>query len=255
MARRPEIYHEKIRNAAMQGNFNFAEQTKSIHDVVRVKEPGLEKALVYDWHRRVSLLDHFLGEDTTLEKFSNVAYQEVGDFVLGNYHYFPKKSTRELNLRLSREGMVSGTPIKIEKNLSLFANQSVVSIEYEVSNLGAEKKALWFAPEFNFSLLAPKAQDRYYEIEGKELEDRTLASRGEEEAVHGIKLVDNWNQFAVSLRWEKTARLWRFPIETVSQSEGGFEKTFQNSVIVPSWKIVLEPLGKWKVRITLLIEE
>jgi len=255
LARRPEVYHEKIKNAALQGNFNFAEQTKSIHDVVRVKEQGLEKALVYDWHRRISLLDHFLAEDTTLEKFSTVAYQEEGDFVLGNYQYFPKKSARELNLRLYREGRVSGTPIRVDKNLTLFANQSVISIEYEINNLGQEKKSLWFAPEFDFSLLAPKADDRYYEIEGKVLEDKTLASRGEEEGVFGIKLVDNWNRFALSLRWEKTARLWRFPIETVSQSEGGFEKTFQNSVIVPSWKIVLGPLGKWKVRITLLIEE
>ena len=35
--------------------------------------------------------------------------------------------------------------------------------------------------------------------------------------------------------------LWRFPLETASQSEGGFERTYQGSVLVPIFRRV--PLG------------
>ena len=35
------------------------------------------------------------------------------------------------------------------------------------------------------------------------------------------------------------ATLWRHPLETASQSEGGFERTYQGSVIVPVWRDVL----------------
>ena len=32
--------------------------------------------------------------------------------------------------------------------------------------------------------------------------------------------------------------MWRHPLETASQSEGGFERTYQASVIVPVWRDV-----------------
>jgi len=35
--------------------------------------------------------------------------------------------------------------------------------------------------------------------------------------------------------------VWRFPIETVSMSEAGFERVYQNSVVVPLWEVDLAP--------------
>ena len=49
-----------------------------------LKESGLEKFLNYDWYRRASFIDHFIGE-TTLEEFAAAKYPENGDFVLGAY--------------------------------------------------------------------------------------------------------------------------------------------------------------------------
>ena len=37
------------------------------------------------------------------------------------------------------------------------------------------------------------------------------------------------------------ATKWRFPLETASQSEGGFEKTYQGSVLAPVWNVALTP--------------
>ena len=31
--------------------------------------------------------------------------------------------------------------------------------------------------------------------------------------------------------------LWRFPVETVSLSEGGVERNYQNTCIVPVWTV------------------
>jgi hypothetical protein len=33
--------------------------------------------------------------------------------------------------------------------------------------------------------------------------------------------------------------VWRFPLETVSNSEAGFERTYQGSVLVPRFDLVL----------------
>ena len=47
------------------------------------------------------------------------------------------------------------------------------------------------------------------------------------------------------------ARLLRFPIATVSQSEGGFERSYQSSVVVMLWDIRLAPGEHWNVRVRL----
>ncbi len=254
LARREEVYHEKIRQVgrSSEGQTSGA---ASIHDMVKAKEAGLEKALDYDWHRRISLLDHFLDSGADLESFSRAKYREAGDFTVQPYEYMPKRRGSETSLVLRRLGKVDDLPVKLEKEITLYARQSIVNIVYEITNLGREKLDAWFGPEFNFSMLAGRSDDRYYEAEGAAIEDRTLASKGILEKIRGIKIVDKWKGFSVSLESDRPANFWRFPIETVSQSESGYEKTYQSSVVFPSWKFSLEPNQKWGVKIVLRLEE
>lgn len=253
LARREEVYHGRIMHAATQAHGQGG--AASIHEIVKVKESGLEKALVYDWHRRISLLDHFLGEGTDLDKFSRVKYEEAGDFVDQPYDFMPQRRGSEVSLTLSRAGKVNGKPLKVEKTISLYARQSIAEINYELTNPGHEAIDLWFAPEFNFSLLAGRAPDRYYEIEGADLEDRTLASAGVTVNIKQVKIVDEWKGFSVLLAFDRPTDLWRFPIETVSQSESGFEKMYQSSALVFNWQFSLKPGAKWKTKIILRIED
>ncbi|MBU0672952.1 MAG: DUF1926 domain-containing protein [Candidatus Margulisbacteria bacterium] len=204
---------------------------------------------------RCSLIDHFLSSTTGLAEFSVSGQGEVGDFVAGNYLVMPSRKESEVGLRLSRQGRVEGSLVKVEKTISLFAKQSIINIEYEVSNLGEEPDEFWFGPEFNFSLLAGYAADRYYQIAGRTLAEQNLASSGEEAEASSVKLVDEGSGFDVSLTMSKPALLWRFPIETISQSESGVEKMYQSSVVLPTWKFRLGPKASWSVKITLRIEE
>jgi hypothetical protein len=253
LARREEVYHDKIRHAATGASSGHSEPA-SIHDIARLKEAGLEKGLVYDWHRRISLLDHFLGAGTDLDKFSRVQYEEAGDFVDQPYEFMPHRRGNEVSLSMSRSGKVHGQPVKVEKTISLCARQTIVEIRYDLTNPGKDKLELWFAPEFNFSLLAGNAPDRYYQIDDLALDDRTMVSRGRLENVKQIKLVDGWKGFSVLLALDRPSNFWRFPIETVSQSESGFEKTYQSSALLPNWKIFLEAGEKWSTKIVLRIE-
>ncbi|ODT98336.1 MAG: hypothetical protein ABS79_06055 [Planctomycetes bacterium SCN 63-9] len=49
--------------------------------------------------------------------------------------------------------------------------------------------------------------------------------------------------------WSQPGGLWCFPIQTVSQSEGGFERVYQSSAIFPHWHARGDDQGKWSVRI------
>lgn len=251
LARREEFYHDKIRRASGEP----AQELSSIHDMVKMKEKGLEKALDYDWHRRISLIDHFIGDDTGFEDFCRARHREAGDFVGEPYEFMPRRRGKETSLILRRQGTVNGAPVKVEKEISICARQSIVNISYDVTNLGKEKLDVNFGPEFNFSLLAGNSDDRYFEVEGVELVDRTLASRGILEEVSRIRIVDKWKGFIVLLELGRPAVFWRFPIETVSQSESGFEKTYQSSVVFPVWRLSLEPGQKWNVKMVIKIED
>jgi alpha-amylase len=255
LTRREEAYHRKITKEAGTAS---TEGVPSIHDLVKVKEPGLENYLVYDRHRRLSLQDHFMPADTQLQDFMNVKYKELGDFLTEPYVPMVKKTSSEIELKLKRKGTVlmdkKALPVEILKVVSILKGQSLINISYEISNLSQEVLDAVFGVEFNFSMLAGDSPDRYYVFKGKNTEDRRLASAGEVEGCSNLKIVDEWKGFGVSLESGYLDRIWRFPIETVSQSESGFERTYQSSLVFPNKRIMIEPGGKWTNSLKLLIE-
>jgi 4-alpha-glucanotransferase len=255
LTRREEVYHGKVRTAAAAST---AAGVPSIHDIVKTKEDGLENYLIYDRNRRLSLQDHFMPIDTQLSDFMKLRYKETGDFVSEPYIPMVKKTSSEIELRLKRKGTVRmgnmALPVEVMKLISILKGQSLINIYYEISNLSQEVLDTVFGVEFNFSLLAGDAPDRYYVFPGQELSDRRLASIGEVEGCSSLKLIDEWKGFGVSLESGCLDRIWRFPIETVSQSEAGFERTYQSSLVLPNKRIMIEPGGKWANSLKVLIE-
>ncbi|NQT29728.1 MAG: DUF1926 domain-containing protein [Candidatus Saganbacteria bacterium] len=206
-------------------------------------------------YSRFSLLDHFLLPDTSFSQFVSAENCEAADFIGGRYSFMPKRKPGEVGLRLEREGNVSGAPVKVSKSISLYPKQSIFSVEYEVTNLGREPDEFWFGVEFNFSMLAGNAPDRYYVIGKKKLKDKSLGSSGETENVSLLKLVDEYSGFDVSLELGKPATLWRFGVVTTSRSEKGFDNIYQSSCLLFNWKFKLGPNETWKVKVLVRIEE
>jgi alpha-amylase len=169
-----------------------------------------------------------------------------------------KKTSSEIELKLKRKGTVyiekKALPVEILKVISILKGQSLININYEITNLSKETLDAVFGVEFNFSMLAGDSPDRYYVFQGKNAEDARLASIGEIEGCSNLKLIDEWKGFGVSLETGCLDRIWRFPIETVSQSEAGFERTYQSSLVFPNKRVIIEPGGKWANSLKLLIE-
>ena len=46
--------------------------------------------------------------------------------------------------------------------------------------------------------------------------------------------------FKLKMQYSPAIELWRFPVETVSQSEDGFEGVYQGSCIAACWQVQLE---------------
>ncbi len=213
MWRRPEAYHEG------DGKNEPANEKR------RAAEAELRKQLAYDWHPRMCLLDHFLHPETTLEAFRKASYGEQGDFVTGEYACAHSESAAGLTLLLSREGQAwsggGSLPLRVEKNV-LLRHDGSWRADYRVTNLSAHKGEFWFGPELALA------------FSGSE---HCLA--GELKGVKKHAFPDPYYG-GVELEFSEPLDLWGFPLETISRSEEGGEKTYQGSVLLAHTRRSLE---------------
>ena len=110
LSRRPEAYHETIRQH-VQGGQQDSGKAKSIHDRVIFKQAGLDQLLHYDAYLRKSLIDHFYEAQVTLADLAACRESELGDFVTGRYEHSLLRNQRDLllNLAAHRSGERSGS--------------------------------------------------------------------------------------------------------------------------------------------------
>lgn len=235
LSRREESYHEKIKHASMLVVQN-KDSTKSIHDLpLEFDEKEVEKALKYDWYRRISLLDHFLESTTTIDSFRFVNYHELGDFVNQTYKSDVSTSNNKVCVELTRDGSLWKNghrfPIKIKKTINISAGSTEINMFYDIENKFKDKLDLWFAVEFNVSL--PSTENIVETRRCKE-----------------ITLIDKFAGFEIIFSCDKESEIWHFPIETLSRAIGRLEKVYQSSVILFSWKFTLAPSEIWHVDMT-----
>lgn len=244
LSRRPEAYHEKIRQAQGQNSNGVA----SIHDRVVFKQEGLDQKLIFDRYPRKSLLDHFLAEEVTLADFRWNMGIDRGDFVSGRYKATIAETGDQALVSMTRRGLAAGRLVTLHKAVSLLSGQSFLKIRYRLENFVGDGP-LRLAVEFNFGALPPGAEDRHFRTQ----DQQGIGDFGTEldlSNIPGIGLVDEWQGIDVGLNFSKPAGLWAFPIESVNGSEAGFELTHQSVCVVPHWKI---PAGTsaWEVEILL----
>ncbi|MDR3636770.1 MAG: DUF1926 domain-containing protein [Isosphaeraceae bacterium] len=244
--RRPEAYHGTI--AAAAANPHDAQVVANgIRDRVVLKHEGLDRRLVYDLYPRKALVEHFFGPDVTLADLVACRAEEHGDFVTGTYLSKVQRSAERVALVMERPGWAGGQPIQLRKTVELAAGSRTLDVHYVLEDL-LPNVPLDFAVEFNLAGMAGHAHDRFYQDpSGTRL--GMLDAHLDLHSISGIALADEWLDLGVTLDWSRPADLWCFPVETVSQSEGGFEGVYQSSAVLPRWTVVADETRRWELRI------
>ncbi len=246
LTRRYEVYHEWISDAITSEELKKSGKAKTIHDVILTKEEGLEKYLTVDWYERFSFVDHFFGEDFSLEKYSICKYPEQGDFVNQPYEIVGESTfVRHGHVWVGAEWI----PITVKKEYRL--SQGLLEVFYEVINDSDKQIHLHFGSEMIFNLMAPNADDRYFEWD----DEKHHASFSSEFDAEEVKIVAEYENVHALLRVNERTHWFMYPIYTVSYSEGGFEKVYQGTSLTPSWRFVLPKGGKKKLHIVLNVKE
>jgi len=177
---------------------------------------------------------------------------ELGDFVHGTYEHKVRRGDDGLHLTLTRAGYVSGQRVQITEEVLLRPGSDLLEVHYVLEHVPRHPR-LHFAIEFNFAGMAAGADDRYFYHDGKARagqlqtwQDLAYADR--------IGLVDEWLGLDASLWLSRRGGIWAFPIQTVSQSEGGMELVHQSTAVMPHWLLEPDGHGRWEVTIKLHLD-
>ena len=71
---------------------------------------------------------------------------------------------------------------------------------------------------------------------------------------HELGLVDEWLGIDVNLAFSRPSGVGAFPVESVSQSEGGFELVHQSVAVIPHWLVQGDADGRWSIVMNLAID-
>jgi 4-alpha-glucanotransferase len=248
LTRRVEAYHSLLKQASTADASKNGEAV-SIHDQVKSKEPGLEKLLRYDhWVRNCARLLVF-PRDKSFQDYAELNLDEHRGIAAGNYRIM------QLGLHSASLHCEDAEGWNVIKKFAFESHDSSfdISCDLEITPRAAASVCIGLENVINF--LAPDTPDRYIEAPEKGLDKRhPLRWQG---TVSGgqLGITDQWQDVTVGISAGDAKEMWVAPIETVSESEEGFERVYQGSQILALWPVQLRPGATWRGRVVLHVSK
>ena len=252
--RRPEAYHSRLREAT---GATVTGAVASIHEQTRVKEPGLQRFLRYDrWPRhafRVLIFD----PSRTQADYEALELREDAAFASGAFSI--KNSAAS-----GAELFCAGSLLPHDRSkataprLILFKHFSFnrcphgfeVACEIRLKCKEVLGKPVAVGMESIINLLAPSEPDRFFETPA----GRTNLRLSGALPAPILRIEDGWQRVRVSVHAPLAEAFWIAPIETVSESEEGFERVYQGSQILAVWHPPLTTQKVWSARLVWRLE-
>jgi len=216
LTRRHEPYHDKLRSQQAASVASSGGSPASIHDALGVKEDDLASHLIYDDHRRSAFLDYAFGRMPTLQEVVRSTWGEQRLWSSGPWQWEARASKgrgRWLDVGMVRT--LSGG--RLRKTVRIATDQPLLECRYETQDLTIPVVGL----EFNLSLR----------------DERYLTTPQERVGATQFVLQEASSNVSLTLSLDAPATIIHFPIETVSESEEGLERTYQGMCVVCLWTV------------------
>jgi hypothetical protein len=237
LRRRPEAYHEVLRQRgdALDGDVGAA----SPHEAIRSKEKGLAARLVYDAYERRSGLVRFLPVDSTPEAWAAGGGPDLGDLVAGPFRLEELSTGHAI---VAAEGFVGDTQtIRVRKTIRLGGGRMDpgLRVELAVTNESTEPLRARLGLEWATTMLGGGGNpSAWWEIGGQRAGHDGSGSGA---VIERLAQGNDWLGIRIDTRISHPCDAWWAPIETVSNSEEGFERVYQGSALLMSWLVDLAP--------------
>ncbi|MBA2374353.1 MAG: DUF1926 domain-containing protein [Chloroflexi bacterium] len=253
MRRREEAYHRTLR----EHEARLADPDRvgagptddtapaSIHEIVRTKEAGLAGRLQYDPYERRSGLVRLLAPGTTAEAWAAARATELGDLL---DHPFELDAVMPGTMTVHRDGLVEGAvgrqAIRCEKILRIGGGRldPTLSLEVVLENRSDAPFEAILGVEWNLTMLGGGGNPAaWYEVDG---ERAGHDAAGSSSGLTSIRQGNDYVGISVTTTVAEPAEAWWSAIDTVSNSESGFERVYQGSALLLAWPIRLDLGGR-----------
>jgi hypothetical protein len=251
MRRRPEAYHATLR--AFEATDHVApddgagDGPASIHDAVRVKEAGLAQRLVYDAYERRSGLVRALPTDATAAEWATARASELGDAVAGGFTLVEVAPGRCVT---RRDATIAGAAVSVTKTLRLGGNRRAptLALTVDLDHRAGPVIDARIGIEWALTMLGGGGNPAaWWDVGGvRSAHDRAGTASDLTTIAQGNDDVG----LSVTTTTSSGADAWWAPIETVSNSEDGFERVYQGSALLLSWPIRLDAGAIWSRTVT-----
>ena len=239
LMRRPEAYHDLVRQHFTSKQAPH-EGPASIHDQVWSKEANLGALLRYDLYACHSFRTMLVPASKNFQDFAELTLEENAPLAGGPWQLRePLNGSGEWEFRSSAHlhaaGQQAGIAATKRFRVRSRGERWMIECFSQFSIQPAAKTAphLAFGLEMVVNLLAPNVPDRYFEA-GKAR--HPLEFRGAIDSA-ALTIVDEWQRVKIQLKGDPAVRWWIVPIETISQSESGFERVYQGSAVMAVWNV------------------
>jgi alpha-amylase len=254
LRRRPEAYHGTLRDqdaATLQAASDATGQPASIHERLAMKEAGLAARLHYDAYERRSGLIRFLAPATDVEAWATAQAIELGDAVDGAFEIAELGLDRLVATRAATVTTPAGAAIVgVTKTIELGGDRRAPTLTLTVAihNRSAIPVEARIGLEWTLMLLGGGANPAaWWDVD----EVRSAHDApGKADSVSHLAQGNDYVGIALSTSVSEPASAWWAPVETVSNSEGGFERVYQGAGLLLSWPVALAPDGTWSVTAT-----
>src|SRR5262249_17209139 len=122
-------------------------------------------------------------------------------------------------------------PLAVDKRVTV--RDATLNVRYRLRPAPGQRLTGRWAVQWNLALTAGHARDRYFEL----VDRATRGSSGRATDLGDVCMVDEWANVEARLQWSPAAELAWGPVETVSLSEGGFERIYQGTALLLVWPL------------------
>ena len=256
LARRRESYHSQMAEGGEQPSNQSGHE--SIHER-RFSEKLPQDAFVYDPYPRWMFREHFLQRlPRDFQEASRGEPPELGDFADSPWNWRTLfRKGRLAACALTRSGRLlwpsgESAALLLGKRISLASGSGIIQAAYRLENLQKRPLEFVFGISFNLTVLGPADPQV-----GLKCEAGSALSLAQGSILPACRELTVFNRREnVNLAFAFSPRPYcvvQYPVETVSQSESGIDRTYQATCLLPLWPVELKTSGSKRFKLSLTL--
>ena len=214
LSRYKEAYHDKIvKPPIKQKSDTDSDEIDTIHSLNIENLDKYREMLKFDWYRKSSFIDHITDFSVNIDNFDNNTFREYSDFA---NQPFKIEDFSNNSVTFKREGGIY-TDRKIETSLTKSYTFDENSIVFDIDLEVATQVDFNYLMEMNLHF----ANLKDVKLNSKSIENKSIITDKK------ISITDSYTQKEIVFELEKEIEIFITRLDTLSQSEKGFDSTNQ----------------------------